>query len=247
MEKEFEVRDMRIKEKFFVDDEYLNGYAKLCGISATGVYFVLCRHADKKQECFPSKKLIAEKLGITERTVYSAIKILEEWRIIERREQGRKSNGSFKKHIYILLDKKKWKTKPQANITVGKKRHYPSANNDTTRRQSFPNKDTQVKDTHIENIAETSSAEFSSKDYVESLLKDKKRHLNIIGKYFIACNILFPSLKAGQDEIRRWVKDASILAEYTDEQITKSYNYVVKEFPEQWNLSTIKKYINKHN
>jgi len=139
------------------------------------------------------------------------------------------------------------KTKPQANITVGKKRHYPSANNDTTRRQSFPNKDTHTKDTHIKDIAETSSAEFSSKDYVESLLKDKKRHLNIIGKYFIACNILFPSLKAGQDEIRRWVKDASILAEYTDEQITKSYNYVVKEFPEQWNLSTIKKYINKHN
>ena len=158
MEKEFEVRDMRIKEKFFVDDEYLNGYAKLCGISATGVYFVLCRHADKKQECFPSKKLIAEKLGITERTVYSAIKILEEWRIIERREQGRKSNGSFKNHIYILLDKKKWKTKPQANITVGKKRHYPSANNDTTRRQSFPNKDTHIKDTHIKDIAETSSA-----------------------------------------------------------------------------------------
>jgi hypothetical protein len=117
--------------------------------------------------------------------------------------------------------------------------HQTNIKRETYNKENKENKDN--------NIAETSSAEFSSKDYVESLLKDKKRHLNIIGKYFIACNILFPSLKAGQDEIRRWVKDASILAEYTDEQITKSYNYVVKEFPEQWNLSTIKKYINKHN
>ena len=79
---EYKVRDLR--EKFFqVDDAYLNGYAKLCGISATGVYMILCRHASKDQSCFPSKKTIAEKLGISERSVYTAVKVLENWNIIK--------------------------------------------------------------------------------------------------------------------------------------------------------------------
>jgi len=94
-------------------------------------------------------------------------------------------------------------------------------------------------------IAEPCSADWDSKEYINKLLEDNNRHINIIGKYFLARDISFPSLKAILDEIKRWVKDASILAEYTDEQITTSYNHVAKEFPELWNLSTIKKYINK--
>jgi DNA-binding Lrp family transcriptional regulator len=123
----FKIRDFRNKRFFQVDDEYLNGYAKLCGIHATGVYFSLCRHANKEQTCFPSKKLIARELSISERTVYTAIKKLEEWDIIKIESQGRKDNGSFKNLIYILLDKSQWKDKPSANCAVGKKQQPPSA------------------------------------------------------------------------------------------------------------------------
>ena len=84
------VIDKRNKEKFQVDDAYLNGWAKRCDINATGVYMVLCRHASKDQECFPSKKLIAEKLAISEWSVYKAIKTLEAHNIIEVHYQGRK-------------------------------------------------------------------------------------------------------------------------------------------------------------
>ena len=135
------IRDLR--ERFFqVNDEYLNGYAKLCGINATGVYLSMCRHANKQQTCFPSKKLIAEELAISERSVYSAIKLLEEYKIIKVEQQGRKVNGSFKNLLYTLLDKTQWQEKPSANCAVGRKRPSPSANNDTTRRQQVPNKET---------------------------------------------------------------------------------------------------------
>ena len=50
------LRDTR-EQSFSINDEYLNGYARLCGINATGVYMSLSRHVDKKQTCFPAKKL----------------------------------------------------------------------------------------------------------------------------------------------------------------------------------------------
>lgn len=145
---EFKVRDLR--DKFFlVDDAYLNGYAKLCGINATGVYMALCRHVGKQQSCFPSKRRIADKLAISERSVYSAIKDLEKWNIIRIESQGRKEDGSFKSLTYFLLDKSQWREKPSAPGAEGTKKRTPSANKYTHRRQDVPNKETHIKDTHI--------------------------------------------------------------------------------------------------
>ncbi len=137
-----EIRDLRKKEKFVIDDEYLNGYARFCGINATGVYVSLCRHANKEQKCFPSKKLISEELKTSERTVYSALKTLALWNIIKIEGQGRKSDGSFRNNLYTLLDKSNWKNKPQANLADGKKQHTPQATDDIPRRQDVPNKET---------------------------------------------------------------------------------------------------------
>jgi hypothetical protein len=146
----YKIRDLR--EKYFqIDDEYLNGYAKLCGINATGVYLSLCRHANKYQQCFPSKRLVAEELAISERSVYTALKTLEYWNIIKIEQQGRKESGAFNNLIYTLLDKKVWKPKPDqqqqvpsANGAVGKIEQSPTANDAVHRRQQVPNKETHI-------------------------------------------------------------------------------------------------------
>jgi len=99
----FEVRDLRNKEWFVVDDIYLNGWARKCGIYATGVYFVLCRHANiETQSCFPSVSLISQKLDISERQVKRALSILEHFHII------RVERTSGKVNVYYLLDKREW-------------------------------------------------------------------------------------------------------------------------------------------
>ena len=145
---EYKVRDLR--ERFFqVDDVYLNGYAKLCGINATGVYIALCRHANKEQSCFPSKKTIAERLGISERSVYTAIKNLEKWNLIKVESQGRKKDGSYRSLTYYLLDKSQWNAKPSANPADGEKKAVPAANSDKNRQQELPNKETHNNQTHI--------------------------------------------------------------------------------------------------
>ncbi len=111
---EFEIRDIRKKEQFVVDDIYLNGYAKLCGIFATGVYMALCRHADiYHQTCFPSISLLARKLNVSKSQVIRALQILEDWNIIRREKTEGKGNR------YFLIDKKHWRPAPGQSISAG--------------------------------------------------------------------------------------------------------------------------------
>lgn len=110
------IRDARRKEMFRMDDEYLNGYARLCGINATGVYMSLCRHANKeKQECWPSLKLLQEELALgSHNTVSKAIDKLEEWGIIQVERKRDEKTKRQKVNVYTLMDKSYWKEKPMS-------------------------------------------------------------------------------------------------------------------------------------
>ena len=235
-----EIRDFRNKQFFQIDDEYLNGYARLCGINATGVYLSLCRHVNKEQTCFPSKKLIAEELAISERTVYTALNILLKWNIIEIENQGRKKNGSFRNKIYRLLGKKYWLNKPQATVADGKIRHSPQANDDTTRRQLLPNKDTHIKDTHrSKHILQANACE------IPDLLKDKQKHIQIIGLYAKAKQVVWDNKSQQQSFIKRNLRPARDLAGYEFNKIVKTMKYLVDNADFKWTIETVGKFIDE--
>ncbi len=156
------VRDLRNKSHYVVDDEYLNGYARVCGINATGVYNVLCRHADfYTQKAFPSIATIAEKLSIGKRTVSRALVTLEEWGIIKHERARHPETARWKHNSYTLLDKKSWTPLPHATQAHGE----PHATEDTTHmpittKTHMPHRHTKVshsikvthkKDTHAAN------------------------------------------------------------------------------------------------
>lgn len=157
---EIEVRDNRQKEWFWLDNEYLNGYARLLGASCTVVYLSLCRHSDNNtQQCFPSMKLIAEENGISERTVIRAIKTLEEWNIV--RVHRRKNNkGTQEVNVYTLTSKTVWKSKPSDIVSYGKPSDKSEENRVT---QSHKNK-TQFNKTTFR-IKNTKTGEVSNKDF----------------------------------------------------------------------------------
>ena len=99
--------DNRIKEKFLMDDEYLNGQAKLCGWQATIAYMSLCRHSNKEQECFPSIKLIADENGVGRDTIIKGLSKLEKRNVIKIKKQ-RTNGGTWLNNTYILIDKSQW-------------------------------------------------------------------------------------------------------------------------------------------
>mgnify|MGYP001233087261 FL=1 len=147
------VRDLRVKEKFVVDDLYLNGYAKRCGIFATGVYNVICRHADREQTAFPGIDLIAKKLNISRPSVIKGITNLQDYNIIKVIKKKDKK-GRQKVNLYILLDKSVWK--PLRVKEIDSENCCPSKPENKTESMSEQNrvneidcKVTQYKETHV--------------------------------------------------------------------------------------------------
>jgi len=107
----FEIRDLREKDRFVVDDKFLNGYARFLGVYAVGVYNSLCRHANKEQRCWPSVKKIAQELSIGRNKVFDSIKYLEFWRIIKKERLGKKLTNR-----YLLLSKRYWKPLSESSL-----------------------------------------------------------------------------------------------------------------------------------
>lgn len=151
MIEEIIIRDLRRKTKFFVDDEYLNGYAKKCGTTATAVYLSLCRHADKKQKCYPSIKKIAEEHNISVRSVYRGLDILEKYNIIKRKRAGKQLTNR-----YYLLDKSEWCDVPKTTHHTCQKRHITGDKKDISIVRKHNSKVTQKK------------GNFSFKDKIEA-------------------------------------------------------------------------------
>jgi len=107
----FEIRDLREKDRFVVDDKFLNGYARFLGVYAVGVYNSLCRHANKEQRCWPSIKKIAQELSIGRNKVFDSVKYLEFWQIIKKERLGKKLTNR-----YLLLSKRYWKPISESSL-----------------------------------------------------------------------------------------------------------------------------------
>ena len=158
--RDFVIRDVRAKEKFQIDDYYLNGYAKVLRPATTAVYVSLCRHADLNQKSFPSIGKIANQHAISISTVQRALRKLVSFNII-RKERTRTEVGKWLNNTYFLLDKSVWKT------TTGHPRPMvkPQVISEETTGHQRPTKDTHNKDTHNNNPSIVSPNGDSQKNY----------------------------------------------------------------------------------
>jgi len=173
MEKEFKIRDKRSKGWFYLDDEYLNGYAKIIGPIGSMVYVALCRHAGKEQTCFPSLETISQKLGISYNTAQKYIGILKNHRLIHV-EQEKNKNGKFLNNLYYLLDKAEWLPHPNRRGTA-----HRTPNDEKTVPQQMGNKDTQyINHTSIKSKEDLAGTE------INEIINLFKAVNPLIGKYY---------------------------------------------------------------
>lgn len=183
------IRDRRRKQYFTIDDEYLNGYARYLGATASMVYISLCRHASKQQQAYPSQKLIAEELGINERIVSQKIRLLEQARLISIDKVKRK-DGTWLNNLYTLLDKTEWRKPTYINYVAGVKKiiqpkkaekTIQKTKSPTTKKgQKHPQPPTgimYINQTHISNQTHINSASAENKNIIENLGDILKRKL----------------------------------------------------------------------
>ena len=109
------VRPQNKKTRLWIDNEYFSEhYGTVLPLSALAVYAVLCKFADARtQTCYPAVALIMRESGVkSEKTVFSSLKKLEQYRIIEIcRSKGRSSNK------YTLLASDIWLKPNPATIS----------------------------------------------------------------------------------------------------------------------------------
>lgn len=250
----FEVRDNRKKEMFRVDDEYLNGYAKYLGTTVSMVYFVLCRHADRNQECFPSYQNIAEKLGTSDSTVKRAIKTLSEWNIISIGKQKR-MQGKFLHNSYVLMDKSVWQSKPQVTgalpFTVGQIEPHRRSLVPSTVGHPRPIKVTHKKVTHKKDTDTSQSSVFSWKETSEKMMEKEGSDMDIIATFLTEKKISPITSTELTAYITRYRKTAKLITPFVERGFDKFWD-AVKICQEEsyrlgydWNLETIYKKITK--
>jgi len=167
-ELQFEVRDRRHKEKFDIDDIYLNGYAKQCGIYATGVYISLCRHVNKDQECWPSIKKIAEELNISTTQVRRSINVLEKYKIIFKKRLGKKLTNR-----YILLDRSEWSDR---TLMVSSQDTHPLPD------RTLHSKETHSKETQEKGLATPSVADKDRTELIDLFKSVNPSYKNLFAR-----------------------------------------------------------------
>lgn len=240
----FKIRDLRKKDQYKIDDQYLNGYARIFGPTTTAVYNSLSRHAEfHTQEAFPSEELIAEEHGIGVKSVQRSIKQLKGANIIK--VERVKRQGKWLNNLYSLVDKSEW-LKPEDIKTLWRTRRHYSPKPQDIKAQSIghydPIKDTNSKDTHIKDNAEASSAleVFSLKDELTKLKTDSKRHIQLIGEYLEEKGVGIENKEQLKVAIKRHLRSAVDLSKFSDEQIGRATKQAVKEYP-AYTLETLTK------
>ena len=266
------IRDLRKKEKYSLDDAYLNGYARLCGIFSTGVYNSLCRHANyETQECWPEIEKIAEELSISKNSVIRGIKALEFWGIVKVSREKNPLTKRQKNNIYTLTDKSEWKPKPESRVPVvnsepgacGEKSRVPvkeckvTNNAKDTKKYiatevapSIPDSSLKAEPQNPEETPTTAVAPlFDSNAYLEFVrTSDKKDYVRLIAWCGLEMGRVFPSKRAVSGFIARNSRVAQELAEYPQDQIIEAIDSIKSnEFFDKvnWGLETILKKIAK--
>jgi DNA-binding MarR family transcriptional regulator len=91
------VRNLRDGGWYWIDSKVLRLYGRRLGTSGIAIYNALACFADSKtQKCFPTRKALAQILGMSRRTVTRKIKLLEEFGLV-RVDKARSS------YRYLLL------------------------------------------------------------------------------------------------------------------------------------------------
>ena len=90
-ERENKIRSLGDKNWYWVSKSVLNQYGLILKSSGIAVYSILASYANSKsQTCFPTQKTIAERIGLSRRTVNRKVRVLKDLNLVKvRRTRGR--------------------------------------------------------------------------------------------------------------------------------------------------------------
>jgi len=240
-ENNFEVRDLRSKEKFIVDDKFLNGYARFLGIYAVGVYTSLCRHANKQQKSWPSIKKISQELNISRNKIIESVKYLEFWKIVKKKRVGKQLTNR-----YFLIDKKQWKPLSETHVRDFSEVHNINFTSLRDKLHEFTTRTSNRKETQEKGNTIEKEEPFSLKEKLKIMFEDPKHHIRIVALYWDFKKIKIDNHDQYQAFIKRDATAAKELVGFSNEQIIKVMEYLEVNETFKWNIFTLIKYLGEN-
>ena len=140
----FEVRDIRNSDWYWIQRKIYEEYTSKIGVIGLALYNAYCSYANQKGKCYPSHKIISNKLKISRQTIIKYNKILEKNNLIKI-ENRQKENLPNIIYLVKLINKGVNDVDKACQTGLHKQEPYNNNkyNNDTkvSQKVEFGNKD----------------------------------------------------------------------------------------------------------
>lgn len=198
------------------------------------VFFWLCTYADELGMCYPSRTTLAKDCGVSIRSLDRALEKLEEKDLLikELRKKGKTEN--LTNMYYITIPEELDKLTPRLD-DGGSVNSALGVATKTTQRTVY---------TKNYNNSETSSQVFIWEDYLNGMLNNKRKDLNIIGFFFKEKKVSFNTKEKADVAIKRHLRPAKILSVFDKSEIGEKIRKLNYDFP-KFTLETVIKELTK--
>lgn len=171
--------------------------------------------------------------GKNELSKQSGIPLSTVWRILKyfEKEQQIEQQITTKFRLITIIN---WKNYQKTDTTMDNKRTADRQQSDTNKNDKKDEKDIVANDTP-----------FSLKEEIQRLYDDPRRDLNIIGLFFEDRYPKFENRKQYNIALKRHLKPAKDLKEFSDSQILDAIDYAKKEYRDIYTLETLIKILTK--
>lgn len=243
------VRSRRTENRFYIDNEFLNGYAKRVGWQGQCVYPALCRH-ERSGKAFPSIKHLAEELGISDSSVRRGVSNLKAHNIVQVERLGKTLNN-----VYWLIDYKMWSKIPKSewsNRTITSRVSVPTEKVSVLTERSecshrtHNNTNRIILNKNNTNILSAKADEEPIRLTNTYIAKEKQKHVRVILAYAsMKGKEVFDNAKQLSSFISRNCRPAKSLDGYSKQRILETMKWLKSNADFKWTLESVGKYIDE--
>ena len=235
-------------KKYFtiIPNMIVNGYTA----TESGVYLYIKRKAGENGKFYERARVSAKKLKLNTQTFRKIRDRLVRNGKLEyvggRKETGNQRGGKQTTKIFKVIDI--W----EENVKT-----YRGGENKTTLEpkevqneagkgvQNEATKKNPLKEEPITIASKAGDTFFSFKDYLDGMLKDKQRHIQVIGLYWQFKCYKLENKEQAQSALKRDLRAARELIGYSNERIRETMEWLNDKTDFGWKLETVNKYINE--
>ena len=190
------------------------------------------------------RKAMAKRTGLSEQTIRTCITKLKSTNEIT-------SETNYQYTIITIVNWHKYQQKKEPNQPT----NQPTINQRSTTPKEYKNIKNRIQATEVARVSKVDTEDTPTKEiqeepfnfasYLDGMRSDSRKGIRIIRAYWIEKEYRMETLKQTEAQIKRDIRAANNLVEYSEERIMQVMEFCSREYPKIWTLETVGKKINE--